>query len=214
MADLSGKYDKIAAGFSEAEYPDPQALMERRRDLIVGWGPRLAHGDSVLELGCGDGLLACVLAASGLQVNGVDSSPEMVRQARTRASEWKVDARFEVASVEDYHAARPYDAVVAFMRTFFFYAPDPIAVLARLRPNVRKKLIIDFNPRTDLDPRSAMEAMGRSGFEPVAWRPFMVPRSRRVPSFVLAGLSIAEGVPFLRSVPIRWKFNCLVLAEP
>ncbi|MQA00373.1 MAG: methyltransferase domain-containing protein [Dehalococcoidia bacterium] len=44
-----------------------------------------AAGPRVLELGCGTGRVAAVLAADGLEVTGVDLSPAMLEVARARA---------------------------------------------------------------------------------------------------------------------------------
>lgn len=46
---------------------------------------RLAPGSRVLELGCGDGTTAALLAEAGHDVVGVDASPAMAALARARA---------------------------------------------------------------------------------------------------------------------------------
>jgi trans-aconitate methyltransferase len=51
-------------------------------------------GERILDLGCGDGVLTEKLAATGAEVVGVDSSPDMVRAARQRG----LDARVMVAT--------------------------------------------------------------------------------------------------------------------
>src|SRR5450631_3946727 len=44
-------------------------------------------GESILDLGCGDGQLTERVALSGANVVGVDASPEMVRASRERGIE-------------------------------------------------------------------------------------------------------------------------------
>ncbi len=47
-------------------------------------------GGSVLDLGCGTGMLACRIAMEGLQVTGVDPSEAMLRVARSRPGSERV----------------------------------------------------------------------------------------------------------------------------
>ncbi|MFN2596483.1 MAG: class I SAM-dependent methyltransferase, partial [Pyrinomonadaceae bacterium] len=79
------KFTALSRGWSEREYTDPSAFMRRRAALVRDWGARLRPGDRVLELGCGDGALSCLLAAEGFDVTGVDIAPGMIAEARARA---------------------------------------------------------------------------------------------------------------------------------
>ncbi len=63
-------YDEVYAGLSP--------------DAAVGCLAGLADGGAVLELGIGTGRIALPLAATGLVVEGVDGSPEMVAQLRRK----------------------------------------------------------------------------------------------------------------------------------
>ena len=77
------------AGFEE--YTDPRlvALYDLwgpfREDtgFYVGLATELS-ASSIIDLGCGTGLLACELAGRGHQVTGVDPSPAMLEVARRR----------------------------------------------------------------------------------------------------------------------------------
>jgi len=63
-------------------------------------------GESILDLGCGDGQLTRRIAASGAQVTGVDASPTMVAAASLRG------IQADLASAEALpYADRSFDAV-------------------------------------------------------------------------------------------------------
>ncbi len=55
----------------------------------------------VIDLGCGSGENAIAFAVAGLEVVGVDGSPEAIRQARDKARERGVSVRFDVADILD-----------------------------------------------------------------------------------------------------------------
>ena len=54
-----------------------------------------------VDLGCGTGTLARMLASSGASVTGVDPDPEMLRVARSRDPERRVDWRLGYSDVTD-----------------------------------------------------------------------------------------------------------------
>lgn len=76
-------------------YADLQGHVYRRRmEVALGWIDELglAPGASVLEVGCGAGLMSIELGRRGLAVTGVDSSPEMVALLERRATDADVGA--------------------------------------------------------------------------------------------------------------------------
>jgi 2-polyprenyl-3-methyl-5-hydroxy-6-metoxy-1,4-benzoquinol methylase len=75
----------------------------------------------LLEVGCGDGALACRLAALGYQVIAIDASPAAVAQARQRG----LDAR--IARWPDFEEAA-FD-VVLFTRSLHHIQPLEQAVV-------------------------------------------------------------------------------------
>ena len=55
----------------------------------------------VIDIGCGSGENAIYFATAGLDVVGVDGSPEAIRQARDKAQKRGVSIRFDLADVLD-----------------------------------------------------------------------------------------------------------------
>jgi demethylmenaquinone methyltransferase/2-methoxy-6-polyprenyl-1,4-benzoquinol methylase len=94
------------------------------RDIAASLG----RGDRVLDLGCGPGELAVLLARGGCQVTGIDVSPQLLRLAAHRAREAGVADRVslrEVGAVELDTAfpAASFDAVVSTL-VFSELSPD------------------------------------------------------------------------------------------
>jgi cyclopropane fatty-acyl-phospholipid synthase-like methyltransferase len=63
------------------------------------------HG-AVIDVGCGTGENALLLAERGLDVTGVDASTTAIATARARAAERGLEVRFEVADALDLRALR------------------------------------------------------------------------------------------------------------
>lgn len=94
---------------------------------------------SVLDVGCGSGRVACLLAESGLgRVHGVDLAAPMIELARRLAAERKVaDAcEFTVGDFMELPVDRQYDAAIAL--GVFDYLRDPAPFLRKMRRSARK----------------------------------------------------------------------------
>jgi len=209
----SDKYDLLADGFAERTWANLKFDMQRRLALSMTWGSRLNAADSVLEFGCGDGYLAQLFVEAGLSYRGVDRSPQMIVMGKRRLMAAGLKARFEVSDVSDVCLTEPVDAIVSYMGAFFTFVQDPLALLRRVRPRIRKKIILDLNPRGRIDLTSAIEILKAAGFRKVTWRPVFVPVSVKLPDLALKVLSLSEEIPIVRSLPVRWKFNVLVKGE-
>jgi SAM-dependent methyltransferase len=86
----------------------------------------LPSGGRVLDAACGSGRIAARLAERGLDVTGIDISPEEIQAARARGSK----AAFEVGDLRELPEAA-FDAVVQWGNSFGYMPPD--ATLAALR---------------------------------------------------------------------------------
>src|SRR5690242_6262544 len=87
--DLAAAFDGQAARFERAPIQNDPAVLEG----LVRWA-ELPTGGSVLDAGCGPGLVAEALLRAGHRVTGVDLSAEMIARARARCAAFGDRARF------------------------------------------------------------------------------------------------------------------------
>jgi SAM-dependent methyltransferase len=106
--------DKDYAG--EANYVD--TVLQRCRPGIT----------SILELGCGTGMHALLLAAKGYQLHGIDASPEMLRAATarlTKSGQSNGDqVAFSIGDIRSFRLDRQFDAVVALFHVVSYQTSD------------------------------------------------------------------------------------------
>ena len=77
--------------------------------FLDGLSPGLA-----LDVGCGDGRNAILLAEQGWRVTAVDFSPRALESGRRRATEANVAVEFVLADVAGYVPQGPYDLITSF----------------------------------------------------------------------------------------------------
>ena len=212
-AGAAEKYNCLAEGFAERTWANLAFDMRRRLILATTWGKALHAGDSVVEFGCGDGYLAELFVHEGFHYRGLDISPRMVAVAERRLAAAELTASFLSIDVDQASLTQPVDVAVSYMGAFFTFVHAPLTLLQRIRPYIRKKIIVDLNPRGRITIPNAMDMLRTAGFQNVAWRPFFVPVTMKLPAAALRTLSLCEGVPVLRSLPLRWKFNVLLKGE-
>ncbi len=84
-------------------------------------------GERVLDVGCGYGTTASVLAATGATVTGVDISATMIDEARARVP----TATFVVADAQTDRLTGEFDAVLSRFGVMFF--DDPVEAFTNIR---------------------------------------------------------------------------------
>jgi trans-aconitate methyltransferase len=123
-------------------------------------------GERVLDLGCGTGQLTAEMAATGAKLVGIDSSPEMVAQARRNFPH----LRFEVADARAFEADDPFDAV--FSNAVLHWVKPAGAAVERvwraLKPGGR--FVAEFGGHRNVGRicsalRSAMGELGYDSFD-------------------------------------------------
>jgi trans-aconitate methyltransferase len=99
-------------------------VWERGADLVSLLQP--SKGEAILDLGCGTAHLTSQIAALGACVVGIDSSEQMVQQARKNYP----DLTFVLADARDFDLNQPFDAV--FSNAALHWVNEPQRVLGRV----------------------------------------------------------------------------------
>ena len=98
-----------------------------RYSVISGFIRCLGPGPSILDLGCGTGLLSAYLGSNNYaKYTGIDISETAIECARQREDE---HTRFLVADLTLVTLKTRYDVIVC--SECLYYLPDPVAVLLR-----------------------------------------------------------------------------------
>jgi len=89
------------------------SLYDDKHDFVFKYGEDLVEvlnpqpGERILDLGCGTGYLANLIAEKGAQVTGIDSSAEMI----TKAKEAYPALDFRVQSATEFYFDQSFDAI-------------------------------------------------------------------------------------------------------
>ena len=154
--DPSEFYDAVASRYGERYDKDKLLSADRYsanyfRLQILSRALAASNAKSVYEVGVGEGTPLVVLAGTGLQVAGCDISREMVRCAKERFTQAKLDPeRIQYGDIEDPASFAvqakqgPYDAVIA--AGVLPHVKDDLGALRNMRTLVRTggKALIEF----------------------------------------------------------------------
>ena len=123
---LAASYDGLMA---DGAYRRRAAFLERRlRKSPI-------PVETVLDLACGTGTIACLLAAQGLRVTAADDSAEMLAQAARKAESMENPPLFIQQSMTRLRLPEPVDAVVSTIDALNYLTSrrDLAAALGRVR---------------------------------------------------------------------------------
>ncbi|MFC7286488.1 bifunctional 2-polyprenyl-6-hydroxyphenol methylase/3-demethylubiquinol 3-O-methyltransferase UbiG [Herminiimonas glaciei] len=100
--------------------------------LRLGWinGRAPLAGKTVVDIGCGGGILAESMAKSGANVTGIDLSEKALKVADLHSLESGVQVRYELIAAEDLaeREAGRFDVVTCM--EMLEHVPDPAAIVA------------------------------------------------------------------------------------
>jgi SAM-dependent methyltransferase len=188
----AGRYEDIAAMLAPAA-----------AEVVAAAAPRA--GEYVLDLGCGTGNAALLIAATRARVIGVDPAERLLEVARRRAAAAGADVAFaagEAAAVP--LADGEADGVVSVFGVIF--APDAgaaIAEMGRVVASSGRVVLSAWRPEGAIAQvaRVRSEAVGRTGGPwPFAWHdPACSPR----PSALTASRSRCPSTRWRSAIPAR-----------
>ena len=94
-------------------------------------------GKTVVDVGCGGGILSEAMARGGAHVLGIDLAPALVEVARAHAADGGLDIAYRSISAEALAAERPGGFNLVTCMEMLEHVPDPAATLAALAALVR-----------------------------------------------------------------------------
>jgi len=121
-------WNRFAKRYSKSPIQNIEAYAETMDRTMA----HLSKDDSVLEVGCGTGSTALLLADCVTQITASDFSPKMIDIAKTNARDQGVENVSFLRSTpfDDSFGEKPYDAIMAF--NFLHLLEDPAAAIHRL----------------------------------------------------------------------------------
>jgi SAM-dependent methyltransferase len=193
------KYDTRAERWSENAYADAATYLAHRGELVLGLGPPLEQGDTVLDLACGDAGLADHLP--GARYSGVDVSAEMVKAAQRRGRE------VMLGDLNEYEPPEPVAATTCFRA--IYYAGDRVAFFRRVAGYTERKFVFDLNPR-QYRVGDVCADLRAAGFDQLELRPFFSPQHVSLPQPVASALyALERSGPVARLLlTIRFSYLC------
>lgn len=109
-------------------------------------------GKSILDIGCGSGRIALVLAEMGAEVLGIDYSSAMIELASSYLSKHRgsINAKFIVCDfMEDFPNDRSFDITLAL--GVFDYIENPTPFLKKMREITKEQMIVSYPAKFTLE---------------------------------------------------------------
>ena len=124
------KFNELAHRWWDPE--GPQKALHALNPARLGYVAQRAvlAGASVLDVGCGGGLLSEALAGEGAQVTAIDLAPDLLKIARLHGLESGAKVDYQLTAVEALAERSPatFDAITCM--EMLEHVPDPASVLA------------------------------------------------------------------------------------
>jgi SAM-dependent methyltransferase len=195
------KYDARAERWSEIAYADAATYLAHRGELVLSLGPPLEHGDTVLDLACGDAAAAEHLP--GMRYVGLDASAEMIKAAQRRGRD------VVLGDLNNYEPPEPVAATTCFRA--IYYAKDRAAFFRRVAGYTERKFVFDLNPR-QYRVDDVGDDVRAAGFDQLQLRPFFSPQHFSLPQPVASVFYALERSGPIARLLLTMRFSYLCAA--
>ena len=184
------------------------ALYDEKHSFVWKMGAALVEllspkkGEHILDIGCGTGHLTAKIAASGAQVTAIDTSPEMIAQARSAHP----SIHFEVADARKLKYRNEFDAV--FSNATLHWVIEPEAAVVSIASALRRegRFVAEFGGKGNV--AGLVSAVAR------AWKNLRLPEPLPDPWYYPSlaeyasllekhGLEVTYGLLFDRPTPLE-----------
>ncbi len=187
-----------SASWNAASYQDKHSFVWRYgADLLGLLKPE--PGERILDIGCGTGQLTSEIARSGAHVIGLDSSPDMLAEARKNFP----DLEFVLGDASAFQFSEPFDAVFSNAALHWVKNAGGAAhsIATALRPGGR--FVAEFGGHRNI---ASVEAALRAVLGPMAddrW-PWYYPTIGEYATLLEAhGLEVSDAALFDRPTPLE-----------
>jgi len=107
------QYDEIGKSYSEMIRVDPIKIFVQRPCALSLLGN--IKGKSVLDVGCGDGIISRMLAKEGASVVGFDPSEKLIASAQSDEEKYPLRIKYFVKDIQSFNSKEKFDNAVAVM---------------------------------------------------------------------------------------------------
>jgi len=123
------KFDELASRWwdQQGEFKPLHEMNPIRLNFINTGSP--LNGLSVLDVGCGGGILSESMATSGATACGIDMGKAPLAVARLHAMEEELDIDYQQSTVEDFAQTHPAGFDVVTCMEMLEHVPDPASVI-------------------------------------------------------------------------------------
>jgi len=118
------QYDKIGKSYSEMIRVDPVKIFVQRPSALALLGN--VKEKSVLDIGCGDGIISRMLAKEGGKVVGFDPSKKLIASARSDEEKSPLGIKYFVADIQGFVSKEKFGAALAVMVLCFAKSEDEL----------------------------------------------------------------------------------------